>query len=284
MLRWKSVLSSKLSPGHDVTIHGFLGQEVLLPCNCTNVNLTRGFRWQNGNKIVFQYESKSSKREVDRITTFVKDDRNNCSILLANITAEDQGSYRCCFFTQDEDAYERFFLSLKISAKFDVCQKKLSDQRFQCDVEGLYEGAEILWHLDGRPLTNSSTVKIINNSTKDAQLHRFKSELRSNSNITSNLTCSVRTGNMPLNITAHCKEPERRTNPPEQRNDRKYFLTIPFFLVLILLAAIAFKYSRSMARTVMKACLYTLHIWWDKVPAGQLSPQPSADLRSWHTG
>lgn len=231
--------------GQDDTIHGFIGGSVLLPCNCTNINLTRGFQWQMetpNTKEIYRY-SKAPEGEVDRITTYVNDDKNNCSILLANITANDQGKYRCSFLTQDEE-YESSFPSLTISAKFNVCQKG-----FKCDVEGLYGDAQILWILDGQSLTNSPTVRIINSSTRGDQLHRFTSELISNVTINSNLTCSVSAGSMSADITAFCKpDPnpvaEEIFEPTEQKNNRIYFLTIPFFLVLIILAAIGFKLSR----------------------------------------
>lgn len=47
-----------------------------------------------------------------RATMFLSEKSNNCSVLLANITADDQGKYRCSFYNQER--YMKDFVYLNV--------------------------------------------------------------------------------------------------------------------------------------------------------------------------
>lgn len=75
---------------------GFIGEDVLLPCICSND--PDELIWQNGNVIVNGY----SKDEIiidafykDRTQLFLNNEKGNCSLLLLNITLKDEGVYTC---------------------------------------------------------------------------------------------------------------------------------------------------------------------------------------------
>lgn len=50
-----------------------------------------------------------------RAKMFLRENSNNCSVLLANITADDQGTYRCSFYVQRR--YTKKFVYLNVSGE-----------------------------------------------------------------------------------------------------------------------------------------------------------------------
>lgn len=50
-----------------------------------------------------------------RATIFLPEKPNNCSVLLANITADDQGKYRCSFY--EHQRYTKNFVYLSVSGE-----------------------------------------------------------------------------------------------------------------------------------------------------------------------
>lgn len=111
------------------TINGILEDSVLLPCSCPNRNSNKVFKWQMEKPpkttLVFQYDEitrNSLNRYEGRIQTFVAENRENCSILLTNITEDDQGKYKCIFYIEEE--YNRYIVNLNLSGKSHQRQSK----------------------------------------------------------------------------------------------------------------------------------------------------------------
>ncbi|XP_067459914.1 uncharacterized protein si:dkey-192g7.3 isoform X1 [Thunnus thynnus] len=110
------------------TINGILEDSVLLPCSCPNRNSNKVFKWQMEKPKmtrVFQYDEgtpNSLDRYEGRIQTFVAENSKNCSILLTNITKDDQGKYNCIF--HEEDKYTRRSVNLNLSGKSHQRQSK----------------------------------------------------------------------------------------------------------------------------------------------------------------
>lgn len=104
-----------------MTITGNLESSVLLPCNCLQRNLDGEFMWQmeNPRKVLLVKNTKNTSNYnggyKDRAKLFLHENSNNCSILLTNITVDDQGRYRCKFYK--EKTYMRVFVNLNISGE-----------------------------------------------------------------------------------------------------------------------------------------------------------------------
>lgn len=101
-----------------VTITGVLGENVLLPCSCPDATVNDELRWQNEESKEKVYDTKSDKvndRYRNRSKIFLSRNNNNCSIQLTNITAADQGSYRCSY--EIKGLYKKLFVNLSISSK-----------------------------------------------------------------------------------------------------------------------------------------------------------------------
>lgn len=99
-----------------MTIHHILGDNVLLPCPCQNRNL-KEFRWQKekpSSALVFS-DNNFSESYKGRAKIFQSEDNDNCSLLLNNITADDQGKYRCSFTVGD--IYNRLYIYLNVSGE-----------------------------------------------------------------------------------------------------------------------------------------------------------------------
>lgn len=102
------------------TITGVLGHNVLLPCVCPNATLNDDFRWQKEDSKEKVYGSESNNvndKYRNRSKIFLSGNNSNCSILLTNITADDQGKYRC---SHQKDMYKKKFVYLNVSSK-SVC-------------------------------------------------------------------------------------------------------------------------------------------------------------------
>lgn len=110
--------------GEDVTINGCLEHDVLLPCACSGRNESREVRWQtedtevSNGSVVFKHTQTAeafNDKYKDRGKSFLSENRENCSILLTNITAKDQRKYRCIF--NIDERYQRPFVTLNIYGK-----------------------------------------------------------------------------------------------------------------------------------------------------------------------
>lgn len=82
-------------PPDNVT--GYLNEDVILPCNCSNRSLKEGFKWQfESEKLVFHMNATAvDETYKSRVEAFQEND--NCSILLKSLTANDSGTYLCSF-------------------------------------------------------------------------------------------------------------------------------------------------------------------------------------------
>lgn len=101
--------------GDDEVINGTLGRSVLLPCNCSNRNLNKEFKWQMEQECLIYNNSTINTSCKSQAKVFVAENSSNCSLLLTNITANDQGKYRCMFYV--DDMYKYSSISLNISAE-----------------------------------------------------------------------------------------------------------------------------------------------------------------------
>ncbi|XP_028447705.1 uncharacterized protein LOC114564519 isoform X2 [Perca flavescens] len=207
-----------------------LEDSVLLPCACSERNLHEEFRWQkeepNGS-LVFKTNpaiSNFDSKYTGRAKIFLSENRDNCSVLLTNVTVDDQGKYRCSFRKQEE--YQYFFVDLNVSACYTVCQtpQSGSGNDRQCYVKKRYRETEIQWIVGGQLLTESNTTKINKIYTMDSStgLYHF--------NITRMRTVepTCHTNSIPTNIPG---DQERNKRDPDSARYR-YLTTIPILLVL----------------------------------------------------
>ncbi|KAL3056416.1 hypothetical protein OYC64_018994 [Pagothenia borchgrevinki] len=108
-----------VSADKHVTINGTPGHDVLLPCACSGRNVSREVKWQTEGPNVTQMFNHTQTTETfwgkykERGKAFLSENRENCSILLTNITAEDQRKYRCIFSINE--TYKKSFVTLNIS-------------------------------------------------------------------------------------------------------------------------------------------------------------------------
>lgn len=97
-----------------------MGDSVLLPCNCSG--RAPEFRWQvNTRELVLTY----SRTTLDFYGTYKgrgeifvdenSDENENCSVLLTNITADDQGTYKCMF--HQGELFQRLEVNLQVSGE-----------------------------------------------------------------------------------------------------------------------------------------------------------------------
>lgn len=99
-------------------VSGCLGATVHLPCACSH-NLDEEFTWQMDEPReipVLEFTNNQSyfgDSYEGRATMFLHENSKNCSVLLANITAADQGKYRCSFY--DQKRYRREFVYLNVT-------------------------------------------------------------------------------------------------------------------------------------------------------------------------
>lgn len=229
-------------------INGFLKDSVLLPCNCSGRNLSRVVKWQmeglNGLSRVLELDVGNTSDSFDRYKGRAKIFVANCSLLLTNITAEDQGKYTCRFYVQELYMYSvrklnisgksfiySFFIStisdhsfthestadffLISAAKYNVCQQPArnldGDVRvmvFQCDATGRYGEAEIQWYLDGELLSNSSKTNITHTSPVGTPTghYKFKTTLFTQFEWTAEPICGMKVKGIPSHIEYVCEE------------------------------------------------------------------------------
>ncbi|XP_068457883.1 butyrophilin-like protein 10 [Clinocottus analis] len=245
MRTFLGVLLVVVVSGDDRTVLGVLEDSVLLPCSC--LELDEEFKWQMmepQQMLMYKYNKTMSNRYEGRIKAFHTENSNNCSVLLTNVTAEDQGTYRCIFHS--EDTYQTSNVYLKVSASYSVCQTTSSlsggVKVFQCDVSGRHREAWIQWSLHGQPLTNLTGTKITHTNCTDALtgLYHFNSTLTTKHNWTSEPTCDVKTEHISTTFSSDCgkthaKYKENPNSPQDVRFWMKIIVVGMFGLVLLLL-------------------------------------------------
>ncbi|XP_031150889.1 uncharacterized protein LOC116046624 [Sander lucioperca] len=213
-----------------------LEDSVLLPCACSERNLHEEFRWQMEEPnatLVFKYNTTSNfdPKYKDRAKIFLSENRNNCSVLFTNVTANDQGKYGCRFRKQEE--YQYFFVYLNVSACYTVCQAANNLNVFQCYVKKRYRETEIQWSLDGQLLTESNTTNLNHTCTMDAStgLYHFNSTLSPELKWSVEPTCRVKDNGISPNITPDCRPiaDPRKADPDNARY--RYLTIIPIVLL-----------------------------------------------------
>ncbi|XP_056287453.1 butyrophilin subfamily 3 member A2 [Pseudoliparis swirei] len=201
-----------LVSGDDTTILGVLEDSVLLPCTCLELDKEFKFKWQMEEPnpmLIYKHNKTLSNRFKDRVKIFLTENNDNCSVLLTNITAEDQGRYKCIF--RRGDTYQKSNIYLNVSASFILCQTKNSlsgggVKVFQCNVTGRYREARIQWTLHGRPLTDLTETRITHTNNTDALdgLYHFNSTLSTRLNWTSEPRCDVKANNISTLLSSGC--------------------------------------------------------------------------------
>ncbi|XP_053542365.1 uncharacterized protein LOC128635144 isoform X2 [Ictalurus punctatus] len=85
-----------------VTVTGYVGQSVLLPCSCSELQAKpHTFTWQflKDSKEIFPKDE--TNRYTDRVQIFNDHLPGNLSLLISHLTVEDGGWYRCKISTTD---------------------------------------------------------------------------------------------------------------------------------------------------------------------------------------
>lgn len=240
-----SPLFSAVGDEEVMTISGDLKDSVLLPCPCSHRDLDKGLRWQKEKLhpiLVVKYPKNHSRGGDDtylgRVNVFLHDNSSNCSVLLANITTEDQGMYRCSFYK--DDRHSKKFVYLNITgesvflwlpavflqsfqamnlefnhsnlshlppARYHVCQTNApNSQYFQCNASGWHKDAVIEWKSDGQPLAESAETHITHSNTVEAPsgLYRLIGELTTTFKLPSTPTCDVKAIGLPTVVHREC--------------------------------------------------------------------------------
>lgn len=223
-------------------ISGDLKGSILLPCPCSHRDLDKELRWQKEQLppiLVVKY-SKNHSINGDtyhgRVNIFLHENSSNCSVLLANLTAEDRGKYRCSFYKEERHSkkfvyldiageslflrlpavflqsfqamnleFNHFNLSHLPPARYEVCLTNDSDSRFfQCNASGWHKDAVIEWKSDGQPLTDSAKTHIthINTVETPSGLYHLISELTTK--LPSTPTCDVKAIGLPTVVHHEC--------------------------------------------------------------------------------
>ncbi|XP_030285308.1 uncharacterized protein LOC115588692 isoform X2 [Sparus aurata] len=229
----------------EMTITGNLEGSVLLPCNCLQRNLDEEFLWQREEPrtiLVVKNTKNTSNYNSgykDRAKLFLHENSNNCSILLTNITVDDQGRYRCKFYKKK--TYMRVFVNLNINASYDVCQDDSADnlnanksgKTFRCNASGHYGEAEIQWKLGGQLLTNSPDTNITHTNTLDDQTGLYQLTSKLITKLSGTPACDVKAKGLSIVIRDDCTTmTETLINPVDPMRYR-YLKMIPIMLVVV---------------------------------------------------
>ncbi|KAM4608258.1 uncharacterized protein ACJ7VT_014260 [Polymixia lowei] len=212
--------------GHtEKVINGHLEESILLPCTCLNRAVDQTVIWQmkriQKTFKVFKYEKNTSTffgQYKDRAKVQLTE--NDCSLLLSNITQDDQGHYKCNYYNP---LYSYEDITLNVSARYTVCQMPGPGNHlkgtnggirdFQCNATGRFPGDQIHWVFDGQPLEKYSVKNwnLQNTSTG----FNLSSTLNIRLNGTSAPLCVVKNPDMSINISYSCSED---IGPPGRMN------------------------------------------------------------------
>uniref|UniRef100_A0AAR2JMU7 Ig-like domain-containing protein n=1 Tax=Pygocentrus nattereri TaxID=42514 RepID=A0AAR2JMU7_PYGNA len=90
-----SIRDCKLSETQEKDIHKYPGESVLLPCSCTDQRTTPvSVKWDHVDSGGTEVSNKMAKY-TGRVQMFNKNLPANLSLLISNLTEQDQGTYRC---------------------------------------------------------------------------------------------------------------------------------------------------------------------------------------------
>lgn len=195
-----------VSAGEGITVKGFEKDDVLLPCHCPNRDLNKDFKWQVDEdeerrvkaKLIFSYNDGTLDFKGNlshRYETFFRKDSSNCSVLLKNITKEDQGKYSCRF---KSPLYTYFYVNLMLCGTHISQHKKTlpnGGDVYQCVVKlDSYKEPNIQWTLNnGTCLSNSTTTNISTTYSLDEEtgFHYFHSRLETKEGFPSEPNCKL---------------------------------------------------------------------------------------------
>ncbi|KAF5900318.1 polymeric immunoglobulin receptor-like, partial [Clarias magur] len=87
-----------------VSVTGYVGQSVLLPCSCSHLQAKpHSLRWTffkgSDQKEIFPKDQ--TNRYTDRVQLFNDHHPGNLSLLISHLTVEDGGYYRCQISSND---------------------------------------------------------------------------------------------------------------------------------------------------------------------------------------
>ncbi|XP_010775545.1 uncharacterized protein [Notothenia coriiceps] len=233
-----------VSADEHVTINGTLGHNFLLPCACSDRNESIEVEWEKEHPNAMQVFKHTQTTETfcgkykERGKAFLSENRENCSILLTNITAEDQGRYRCSFYIDEQ--YTKSYVTLNIYACYSVFQTADNSggvNVFKCNVKGRYNKTEIEWELDGVPLQNSITTNITQKYNPDdpTGLIQFYSQLNTTLNWTSAPRCRVKAKDIATYNSSDCnadKNVQSKLVYNYGKDQRRSYFYIPIMFVL----------------------------------------------------
>lgn len=104
-----------------VNITGCKNSCILLPCNCTNK--TDELKWQINVTLLYVNGSIfESEKYQGRIMEYLNE-KKDCSIILNNITEEDNGSYLCSFY--EGEIYSKNTVNLEVLANGKEVKNKI---------------------------------------------------------------------------------------------------------------------------------------------------------------
>lgn len=109
-----------------VNVTGCKNSGILLPCNCTN--RTDELKWQKNITLLY-FNGSITEKYQGRITEHLNE-KKDCSIVLNNITEEDNGSYWCIF--KEGEIYSRNTVNLEVKSQIqceDLKQDSLKGPR-----------------------------------------------------------------------------------------------------------------------------------------------------------
>ncbi|KAJ8013440.1 hypothetical protein DPEC_G00053290 [Dallia pectoralis] len=214
-----------------------VNQDILLscPCSCPIGQQRINLRWQRGEVLLLfqEFNLTTEKGYENRVKLFTNQHKDNCSLLLSQITVADNGIYTCYFYCQ---ALEYESIKLKVVADYTVCMNFFPIQdsvgsnqngMYQCKAFGGYPIGQIHWKLNGHLLNGDHMDNYQDNSTG---LYTLKSSLTIELNKSIDLVCLVKREDRVYhaNSSLMCND-----GKPEPRNSPKVVLSVGVAVVAV---------------------------------------------------
>ncbi|XP_048031374.1 uncharacterized protein hhla2b.2 [Megalobrama amblycephala] len=135
----------------DIYVTCIYSKECLLPCTSTNLDI---IHWYKDSKPVHSfYHNKDqldhqSKDYKGRTSLFTESEikNGNVSLLLKNISVQDEGRYRC--YTANEKTNDEKYVSVSVEAPAKSVDITLKDDTVTCTTSGVYPKPLISWSPD----------------------------------------------------------------------------------------------------------------------------------------